>query len=141
MKKLIILNAVVAIIFGSVSFTELHKDQGNITASIKRGKEIYNQYCLACHQTDGAGVPRMNPPLIRTKWVMGDKDDLIKIVLKGMNEEIEVDGEMYHNTMPPHNFLSDQQVADVLTFVRNNFTNKASAVTVAEVKAVRAKAR
>jgi mono/diheme cytochrome c family protein len=113
------------------------KVQDGLAASVKRGKLVYEQTCLACHQADGSGVPRMNPPLIKTKWVLGDKNTLINIVLRGLNEEIEVEGETYHNAMPPHNFLTDQQIADVLTFVRNSFTNKASAVTVAEVKKAR----
>ena len=113
------------------------KMQDGLAASVKRGKLVYEQTCLACNQADGSGVPRLNPPLIKTKWVLGDKNTLINIVLKGLNEEIEVDGETYQNAMPPHNFLTDQQIADVLTFVRNSFTNKASAVTVAEVKKAR----
>ena len=103
------------------------------------GKKVYDTYCLACHQADGGGVPRLNPPLQRTSFVLGDKKRLIEIVLKGMNEEIEIDGEVYDNNMSAHNFLTDQQVADVLTYVRNSFTNKASAVTPAEVKTVRSK--
>lgn len=103
------------------------------------GKKVYDAYCLACHQADGGGVPRLNPPLQRTSFVLGDKKKLIEIVLKGMNEEIEIDGEVYDNNMSAHSFLTDQQVADVLTYVRNSFTNKASAVTPAEVKAVRSK--
>lgn len=103
------------------------------------GKKIYTTYCLVCHQADGGGVPRLNPPLQKTEYVLGDKTRLITIVLKGMSEEVEIDGEVYDNNMSAHAFLTDQQVADVLTYVRNNFTNKASAVTPAEVKAVRAK--
>lgn len=103
------------------------------------GKKVYDSYCLACHQADGGGVPRLNPPLQRTSFVLGDKKKLIEIVLKGMNEEIEIDGEVYDNNMSAHGFLSDQQVSDVLTYVRNSFTNKASAVTPAEVKTVRSK--
>lgn len=103
------------------------------------GKKVYDSYCLACHQADGGGVPRLNPPLQRTSFVLGDKKKLIEIVLKGMNEEIEIDGEVYDNNMSAHSFLTDQQVSDVLTYVRNSFTNKASAVTPAEVKTVRSK--
>jgi len=62
-------------------------------------------------------------------------------MLKGMNEPIEIEDEEYHNPMPPHAQLSDQQIADVLTFVRNSFGNKASAVTPTEVKSVRAKVK
>lgn len=108
-------------------------------ASMQRGKKVYNQYCLACHQADGGGVPRMNPPLQKTDYVAGDKKRLINIVLKGLNDPIEINGEEYVNPMASHAHLNDQQIADVLTYIRNNFGNKASAVTAAEVKALRVK--
>lgn len=129
--------SLIILIIASLIAISGQKVQDGLAASVKRGKLVYDQTCLACHQADGSGVPRMNPPLIKTKWVLGDKTTLINIVLKGLNEEIEVDGEVYHNPMPPHNFLTDQQIADVLTFVRNSFTNKATAVSVAEVKKAR----
>lgn len=112
--------------------------QASLKASKDRGKVVYDQYCLACHMQDGSGAPRMNPPLIKTKFVLGDKKKLIGIVLNGLSG-VEIDGEDYSNVMASHNFLTDQQIADVLTYVRNSFGNKASAVTVAEVKAVRPK--
>ena len=80
----------------------------------------------------------MNPPLIKTKWILGDKTTLVQVVLKGMTGEIEVNGDSYHNVMAPHSELSDQQIADVLTYIRNNFGNKAKAITASEVKAIRA---
>lgn len=106
-------------------------------ASIDRGKTVYTTYCIACHQADGNGVPNLNPPLAQTSYVLGDKKKLAGIVLKGMNEEVEINGNYFSNNMPPQQFLKDQEIADVLTYVRNNFTNKASAVTVAEVAATR----
>jgi len=107
------------------------------TASAARGKIVYTNTCLPCHMADGGGVPNMNPPLIKTKYVLGDKTKLINIVLNGFDEEIEIDGQHYTNTMPPQVQLSDQQIADVLTYVRSNFGNKAGAVTLADVKKVR----
>jgi mono/diheme cytochrome c family protein len=108
-------------------------------ASMQRGNEVYTQVCAACHQKNGGGVRGLNPPLIKTEYVLGDKTRLINIILKGLNQPIEIDDEEYTNAMPPQPQLTDQQIADVLTFVRNSFSNKASAVTPAEVKAVRAK--
>jgi mono/diheme cytochrome c family protein len=105
---------------------------------MESGKAVYEQHCLVCHQADGSGVQNLNPPLIKTKWVTGDKNQLIKIVLKGLDEEIEVDGETYHNVMPALDYISDKEIADVLTYVRNSFSNKATAVTEAEVKKQRA---
>jgi mono/diheme cytochrome c family protein len=103
------------------------------------GKVVYLQNCLTCHQADGGGVPNMNPPLIKTDYVLGDKNRLIKIVLNGFNDRVEIEGEMYNNVMPALNHLTDKQIADVLSYVRNNFGNKASAVTPAEVKKLRGK--
>lgn len=101
------------------------------------GKVIYDKYCLTCHQADGGGVPNMNPPLIKTSYVLGDKSRLIKVVLNGFAESVDIDGESYSNVMPAHDFLKDQEIAAVLTYVRKNFTNKASAISAVQVKAVR----
>jgi len=111
---------------------------GNLKASIDSGKKVYDMYCLSCHMEDGNGVPRMNPPLSKTKWVLGDKKKLIAVILNGMDEEIDINGQSYSNTMAPHDYLKDQEIADVLTYIRNSFGNKASAVTTADVKAARA---
>lgn len=105
--------------------------------SMERGKKVYDQYCMPCHMSDGSGVPRLNPPLIKTTYVIGDKKRFIEIVLKGFDEQVEIEGEYYTNVMAPHEFLTDEQVADVVTYVRNSFGNKASIATPAEVKAVR----
>ena len=112
-----------------------------LKSSIARGKIVYGTYCLACHQADGSGVPNMNPPIINTSWVLGSKTILIQQILKGSANKVEIDGEKFHNTMPAQPQLTDQQIADVLAFVRNSFGNKASIVTPAEVKTVRAKTK
>lgn len=111
--------------------------QGGVQASIARGKLVYLQQCLACHQADASGVPNMNPPLIKTRQVLGDKTALIRIVLNGL-KGVDIDGDSFNGVMAPHPDLTDLEIADVLTYVRNSFGNKASAVTVAQVKAVRA---
>jgi len=110
--------------------------QGGVAAQVTRGKQVYLAQCLACHMVDGLGVQGMNPPLAKTKQVLGDKVALIKIVLNGMQGQ-EVEGEEYHGVMAPHPDLTDQEIADVLTYVRNSFGNKASAVAAAQVKTVR----
>jgi mono/diheme cytochrome c family protein len=112
-----------------------------LNVSMENGKTVYNQFCLACHQADGSGVPNMNPPLTKNKWTMGPKPVLIQQILKGSQGKVEIDGETFHNSMPPMAQLTDQQIADVLSYVRSNFGNKASKVTPAEVKVVRAKTK
>jgi mono/diheme cytochrome c family protein len=109
-----------------------------LSAAVAAGQKIYNQYCLTCHQADGSGVPGLNPPLIQTTFVLGDKTKIITILLNGFSESVEINGDTYSNVMPALSILKDQEIADVLTFVRNNFTNKASQVTAAEVKKIRA---
>ena len=109
-----------------------------LKASMTRGAAVYQNVCLTCHQADGYGVPNLNPPLIKTTYVLGDKAKLAHIVLAGLQEPVEINGDEYRQHMPAQAYLTDQQVADVLTYVRNSFGNKASAVQVAEVKAVRA---
>lgn len=122
---------------GLMSQTAKPMGKGGPGAQITRGKQVYLEQCLACHQVDGLGVQGMNPPLAKTKQILGDKAALIKIVLNGM-QGVQIGGEDYNGVMAPHPDLTDQQIADVLTYVRNSFGNKASAVTVALVKTVRA---
>ncbi|MFZ9661016.1 MAG: c-type cytochrome [Chitinophagaceae bacterium] len=105
--------------------------------SLSRGKIVYETYCLPCHQQDGAGVARLNPPLVKNDWVNGDKKRLINVILKGLDQPMEINGETYNNVMASHDYLTDLEVADVLTYVRNSFGNKASPITPVEVKAVR----
>lgn len=112
--------------------------QPDLKASMERGQKVYDTYCLGCHQADGSGVPRLNPPLAKVNYVTGDKKQLIKVVLAGLDTEIEINGEVYNNVMAPHDFLKDQEIADVLTYIRNSFGNKAAAITPADVKNVRA---
>jgi mono/diheme cytochrome c family protein len=131
--------ALMLIAVGSQAQVKHHyKTHSHLALSIANGKKVYVQNCLTCHQADGSGVATMNPPLIKTTYVLGDKPTLIKIVLNGFNEDVQINGQTYSNTMTSHASLTDQQIADVLTYVRNSFTNKASAVTAAQVKAVRA---
>jgi mono/diheme cytochrome c family protein len=111
---------------------------GSLAASMANGKAVYSKICISCHQADGGGVQNMNPPLIKTTYVLGNKAKLISIVLNGFNENVEIDGNTYSNIMPAQDFLKDQEIADVLTYVRNSFGNKAAAVTLAEVKKGRA---
>ena len=115
------------------------KPSAALTASINKGKIVYTNFCLACHQADGYGVPNLNPPLVKTAGVIGTKLYLINMVLKGSRGQVEIDGETYNNAMPPQIHLTDAQIADVLTYIRNSFGNNGSAVTPLEVKAARAK--
>lgn len=138
MKKILI-TCVLCFLIVIYLFAQVKKQLAGTQASIKRGQKVFETTCIVCHQKNGGGVPRLNPPLIKTKYVLGDKSQLVQIVLKGLNQPIEVERETYNNVMPSFAQLTDEQIADVLTYVRNSFGNKASAVTPALVKAERAK--
>ncbi|HEY5406234.1 MAG TPA: cytochrome c [Ginsengibacter sp.] len=111
--------------------------QSSLKSQIKNGKKVYQKNCLTCHQVNGGGVPKMNPPLINAAFVKGDKKKLIQWVLLGSVEKVPIDGKYYSNNMPPQATLADQDIADVLTYIRNNFKNKASAITLVDVKNTR----
>lgn len=101
------------------------------------GAFTYKKLCASCHQSDGSGVSGLYPPISGTKMVNGEKAKLIDIILNGQSGEIEVKGEIYNNVMPSHKHLTDQQVADLLTYVKNNFDNEGGEVTAQEVAEVR----
>lgn len=102
------------------------------------GRTAYHSLCAPCHMRNGSGAPGLNPPLRNTDWVMGDKERLIGVMLNGLNEEIEIDGEFYNNQMASFAYLDDQQIAAILTFVRHEFGRKASPISTEEVAAARA---
>lgn len=107
-------------------------------ASIARGEKIYTQYCLPCHQVDGSGVPQLNPPLKNSAYVLGEESKLIHIITHGFNEGVEINGDAYTNPMPPVGVnFKEEEIADVLTYVRNSFGNKASAISTDQVKVLR----
>jgi mono/diheme cytochrome c family protein len=103
-----------------------------------KGKKIYEQTCLPCHQVDGSGVPGMNPPLLKSPYVQGSSAELIGIILKGLNNGVEIEGESYSNPMPAFStVLKDQEIADVLTYLRSHFGNKAGPISLADVSRIR----
>nr|WP_206663274.1 PVC-type heme-binding CxxCH protein [Ningiella ruwaisensis] len=108
------------------------------------GKEIYFRegYCVTCHQPDGNGLPMAGfPPISGTEWVTGDPERLTDIILHGLMKKIWVKGEMYAGHVPMTafgNMLNDEEVASVLTYIRNNFENRADPVSPELVKKVRA---
>lgn len=118
---------------------------GKDRESFARGKAIYAKdgYCSTCHQPDGAGLSASSfPPLAGTNWVVGNEERLIKLVIKGLQGPVEIQGKSYPGQVPMTPFgglLNDEEVADVLTYVRNSFGNKASVISPAQVKEVRAK--
>ena len=116
---------------------------GAAQALYTRGAEVYHRegHCVTCHQDNGLGLPAaMFPPLAGTQWVQGSDERLIKLTLHGLLGPIEIKGKNYPGQVPMTQFkgLSDEDIAAVLTFVRNAFGNQAAMISPAKVKAVRA---
>ena len=106
------------------------------TERIALGRRLFT-ICAACHQPTGRGLPNLFPPLAGSDYLNADKNRAIKLILHGRQGEVVVNGMKYNNNMPGFP-LSDQDVANVLTFVYNSFGNSGLEVTPEEVKAQRA---
>ncbi|MFM8549488.1 MAG: c-type cytochrome [Verrucomicrobiota bacterium] len=105
---------------------------------LKRGAAVYARTCIACHQPTGLGLPPVFPPLAAAPIVAGNPELPVKFILQGLMGPITVNGMTYNSMMPPVAGVSDADIADVLTYVRQSFGNQANAVTADQVKAIRA---
>jgi mono/diheme cytochrome c family protein len=130
---------IVISLIGIIFFTGCGGGGGISEATMESGKKVYQTYCQSCHMEDGAGVPGMNSPLIGSKYATGDNEKLISIVLHGSAAFANDPGRTYRNVMPSLANLTDQEIADVLTYIRNSFNNKGSAIAPEDVKLVREK--
>ena len=108
----------------------------SMAEKMERGKQVYTQSCLACHQATGAGIPNAFPPLAESDYLNADVHRAIEVVKFGLTGEIEVNGNVYNSAMPKQN-ISDEDVAAVLTYVYNNWGNNETEVTQEMVKKVK----
>jgi mono/diheme cytochrome c family protein len=110
-------------------------------AVMAAGKAVFDTPpgCVTCHGAAAEGMDNLGPPLAGSEWASGPVENLIAIQLRGLTGPIEVKGKTYPGItpMPPQFFQTDEQIAAVLTYVRNSFGNKASPVTPEQVKALR----
>ncbi len=105
---------------------------------IARGRQVYNQQCLQCHQDSGMGVPGAFPPLVGTKWVLDTRVVPSAILLNGLAGEIEVKGNTYNGNMPAFGgILSDRDIGAVLTYVRQEWGNDAGPISEEQVAEAR----
>ena len=110
-----------------------------LSPGARRGEQVYLACCVACHQPEGQGLPKVFPPLAGSKRLLGPTEVPIRIVLKGLQGPLRVNGEQYDSMMPGHEaLLTDQQVADVLNYTRASWGNRAGEVSEESVRAVRA---
>ncbi|MEZ5415471.1 MAG: copper-containing nitrite reductase [Opitutaceae bacterium] len=104
---------------------------------MERGKRVYMQVCFACHLPDGKGMPKVFPPLAQSDYLLADKDRAIRIVMKGLTGPVTVNGETFNSAMPAQSQLNDEQVADVVTYILNEWGNDGGSVTTDDVRRVK----
>lgn len=101
------------------------------------GDQLYIKFCLTCHQPDGNGVRGMYPPLAGNEKINGPIAELVPIVLFGLEGPVEVNGREFNQVMPAQGYLEDKQIADILTYIRSSWGNKASPVKTEDVTNLR----
>ena len=106
-------------------------------ALFDRGAKVYRNQCAQCHQADGNGVLGVYPPLVASSWVTGHPQVVSRILINGLNGPILVKGSKYNGNMPAFGSsglaLSDKDIAGVITYIRQEWGNSASDVTVATI--------
>ena len=128
------------IVFISISFLSFQGAQKfDLKASIDRGKDIYIAQCMSCHLEQGEGIEDVYPPVAKSDYLMADKDRSISNVIHGISGEITVNGKTYNGEMSSYD-MTDEEVSDVLNYIRNSWGNKGPAVTPEEVKSSRKQA-
>ena len=106
---------------------------------LSRGKAVYENICGLCHGNDGAGKPGQAPAFANSEWALGTPNRMIRIPIVGLAGPVQVAGQQWNLAMPAMGAaLPDDDLAAVLTYIRQSWGNKASAVTPEQVKAVRA---
>jgi len=121
------------------TMTFLSNPQDELNKSIARGKELYKESCITCHLANGEGVKGTFPPLAKADFLSKYPEKSIHAVKFGMRGAIKVNGVDYNNAMPPAGF-ADDEIADVMNYIRNSFGNKnTQLVTEKMVSAVKEK--
>lgn len=107
--------------------------QNPLQKSISRGKEVYTDFCIQCHLATGKGNGTTFPPLDGSDWLKKKRTQSIHAVKYGQKGEITVNAKKYNGIMPPAG-LTDEEIADVMNYVMNSWSNKSKKmVTVKEV--------
>ena len=116
------------------------KKDSNLLSVYRKGRDQYSVSCGACHQADGKGLPNMAPTLAKSDWVTGDAKRLIGVAVHGLMGPIKVNGKPVEGVppiMPPHGFMKDEQLAGILTYVRNAWGNRAGLISIEDITGYR----
>ena len=109
----------------------------HLQKSILAGKEIYSDFCIQCHLSDGKGDAKNFPPLDGSNWLKDKTSETIHAIKFGQSGEIIVNQKKFNNTMPEMG-LSNQEVADVMNYIRNSWSNKnPKIITLKQVEAIK----
>jgi nitrite reductase (NO-forming) len=136
-KYLSFLGGVLMVVASACGGSNKQAESGSQASTPASGEDIYKRACASCHMGSGDGIANVYPPLAKSDYLT-DREKTIHQVIKGSSGPMTVNGKEYNNTMPPQQ-LTDDEVAAVLTYVYTNMGNTGTAVTPAEVKAVREK--
>jgi mono/diheme cytochrome c family protein len=133
--------------FADIKKNEFNKNISLLKKQFPKGVQVFQNICKTCHGDDGNGLPSLAPPLNQSSWVVGDKRKLIAIALYGLTGPVTVNNKTYKapeisGEMPGminNDELGEEDIAQVLSFIRKNWSNKANAVSAAEVIKVKQK--
>ena len=96
----------------------------NLKKSIEAGKKVYETSCMNCHMQDGKGLEGVFPPIAQSDFLKKSSNEIIDVLIKGQSGAIKVNGVTYNGVMPSVEYLSDQEMADVLNYIQNSWGNK-----------------
>ena len=133
--------------FADIKKNEFNKNISLLKKQFPKGVQVFQNICKTCHGDDGNGLPSLAPPLNQSSWVVGDKRKLIAIALYGLTGPVTVNNKIYKapeisGEMPGmvnNDELNEEDIAQVLSFIRKNWSNKADAVSAGEVIKVKQK--
>lgn len=106
-------------------------------ADTTAGKTAYQQYCQACHQADGTGVPGAFPPIANNPNVVGKPEYIAQAVIGGVNGPLEVNGTQYNGVMPSMAYISNEVIADLANFIEQEWNGSGTKVTAEDIEALR----
>ncbi len=132
---------------GDITKNEINKNLEQLKAQFSKGVNLFQTICKTCHGEDGNGVASLAPPLNNSKWVTGDKNKLIAIVLQGLTGPVKVNNKLYEppeisGEMPglySNDEIDDETIAQVLSFIRKNWSNRSGNINTKEVTKMREK--
>lgn len=126
----------------AVSTATANAAGGTLTLAdqVNAGKALFAGTCSVCHQSNGAGLPGVFPPLAKSDFLNADPTRAIRVVEQGLSGKVVVNGQDFDSVMPPMNQLNDDEIANILTYVLNSWDNKGGQIKTTDVKAVRVKA-